>query len=146
MSLSDRLSTTEELLDSSADFLETPHDPISFDEGRWASGTRNRRGWIADEYERMYGTPRPSDFNVRLNDDIMQTYGTRYPWDDATMQDFPGETKSEWMSFKPADRHGSSINSTRPTTSTGAAFTAGRSKWTWPRRPAGPTRGTRARK
>ena len=64
MSLSDRLSTTEELLDSSQDLLETDHDPISFDEGRWASGTRNRRGWIADEYERMYGTPRPSDFNV----------------------------------------------------------------------------------
>ena len=111
MSLADRLSTTEQLLDTGVDFLETDYDPIEFDEGRWASGTRNRRGWIADEYDRVYGTPRPADFDIRLNDDILQTYGTSKPWKDPLMQDFPGETRAAWMNYKPADRYGNSARS-----------------------------------
>ena len=110
MSLADRLSTTTQLLDTSVDALETEHDPIEFDERRWASGTRNRRGWIADEYARVYGG-KPADFDLRLSDDILQTYGTAKPWKDPLLQDFPGETRAAWMNYKPADRYGDSARS-----------------------------------
>ena len=99
------------LIDYGVDALDTDHDPIAFDEGRWASGRKSRRQWIADEYERAYGIRRPVDFDIRFNDDLHQTYGTRKPWENPFSQDYPGQTREEWMKFKPKDRYADSSRS-----------------------------------
>ena len=109
-SLSDRLTMADAF--AGTDELADPYDPLSFNESNWSANTGNRRSWIENEYKGKYGQKTPwkmedATRNKRawIADDLEETYGTKTPWDSPKWQDKPGQTRTEWMNYKPKDRY-----------------------------------------
>ena len=90
-----------------------PYNPTMFETYRWASSFKPRSAWISEEYQRAFKTVEPWNMEDSmksrrqwLSDDLLNTYKTREPWNVKGLQDWPGQTKKQWMKVTPKDRYG----------------------------------------
>ena len=81
-----------------------PYHPTMFETSRWASSFKPRSAWISEEYQRAFKTVEPWNMEDSmksrrqwLSDDLFNPYKTRQPWTVEGLQDWPGQTKRQWM-------------------------------------------------